>query len=253
MPTPTVHWRAVPNDATAALSALRMLVDDTVSCQRLGSAQVAKICEGSDEIVLTSPAIGFGGVAWWKFVRRPLSELEFDEEVRLGAEDFSGSARTLGIWHRKSNSHRSGSLVPPTTIALMSTHGVTTKIVNVSSFPGLRPATMMITFTHALSGQQFLINQIMSIRAHASTLVRQVIHLATSGISEWNCFVILQILWDDTDVPRNEVLKKRIKDVLTHWRVSSCHSQAVDRCEKKRRITGKSRPSRVESGAVNVA
>jgi hypothetical protein len=205
---------------------------------------------GGDEIVLTSSTLGFGGVAWWSYRRRAPHECFSNDEIICFADVFCDNPRSIGIWSRKSITRFPTGLLPPTTIAVMSSHAVMTKIVDITSSPGLHPSAMFITISHALSGEVLMLNQIMSIRAHGMTLARKVYLLVARGSSTIQCTVIVKLLWDGRAISDDEVGKTRLMDLLTHWRIYD-RSLASQSGVKRRRITGKSSCNERSSGIQN--
>lgn len=251
MTSPSVHWKEIPMKPSDASSAFQRLSEKTVSCQKLGSSQLLKICQGGgEEIVLTGSLLGFGGVGWWSYRRRSPQECFSNDEIISFASVFCNNPRNIGIWSRKSISRFRTARVPPTIIAVMSSHAVMTKIVDITSSPGAHPSAMFITISHALSGDVLMLNQIMSIRSHGMTLARKVYLLVARAASTLQCTVIVKLLWDGRAISDDEVGKMRLMDLLTHWRIYD-RSLAIQSGVKRRRITGKSSCNERSPGIQN--
>lgn len=236
---PTVHWKEIPANPSDASFALQRLSEQTVSCRKLGTSQVVKICEGGDEIVLTGASIGAGGVGWWAYRRLSPHECFPNEESILCAEKFCENPRNIGIWQRTSVTQGPTYSVPPTTIAVMSSHAVMTKILDITSSSSLHPSKMCITVSQALSGKVFMLNETMAITAAGSPLARKLYDLAIRGAYAIPCIVIVKLLWDGRIIHKEQVAKTRLKDLLKAWN-SSGSSSPTEPCIKRRRITGKS-------------
>jgi len=189
--------------------------------------------------VLTGSSLGFGGAGWWAYRRQSPHEYFSNLEIASLANVFCNNPRNVGIWTRKSLTRRPANVMPPITIALMSTHAVMTKVLDITSSPGLQPGSMCITVSHALSGDVLMLNHIMSIRAHGSTLAKKVYHVATCGASAEQCVIVVKLLWDGRYIYKDKVGKTILKHLLKHW---SMHDVclATEPSAKRYRITGKS-------------
>jgi len=240
MPLPTVHWIEISAKPSAASIAFQRLSEETISCKKLGSSQVVKICEGDgDEIVLTSSSLGLGGAGWWAYCRRSEHECFSNPKISSLAHMFCNNPRNIGIWCRKSLTRCPDNIMPPTIIAMMSSHAVMTKVVEITSSPGVHPGTMCISVSHALSGDVVMSNRIMSIRVHGSTLAKKVYQLATCGTSALQCTIVVKLLWDGRYIYKDKVGKKTLKHLLKHWSIRG-DCLATEPSAKRYRITGKS-------------
>jgi hypothetical protein len=147
--------------------------------------------------------------------------------------------RNIGIWCRKSLTRCPENRMPPTIIALMSTHSVMTKIVEITSSPGVQAGTMCISLFHALSGDVLLSNRVMSIRAHGSTVAKAAYYLVTRGASARQCTIVVKLLLDGRYIYKNKVVKTRLKHLLNRWSIGALCSD-TEPSAKRYRINGKS-------------
>ena len=240
MPLPSIHWIEIPATPSDASMAFHRLSQQTGLCKQLGPLQVNKICEGDgDEIVLTGCSLGFSGVAWWAYCRRSEHECFSNPKMSSLAHIFSNDPRNLGIWCRKSLTRCPGNRMPPTIIALMSSHAVMTNIVEITSSPGVQTGTMCISLIQALSGDVLLSNRVMSTRAHGSTVAKAAYCLVTREASARQCTVVVKLLWDGRYIYKDKVVKTRLRDLLSRWSIGDVCSP-TEPSAKRYRLNRKS-------------
>lgn len=240
MPLPTIHWIEISAKPSDASIAFQRLTQQTVLCKKLGPSQVIKICDGDgDEIVMTGSSLGLGGVGWWVYCRKSEHECFSNPTMSSLAHMFCNNPRNIGIWCRKSLSRCPDNAMPPTIIALMSTRAVLTKIVEITSSPGVHEGTMCVSVFHALSGDVVMSNRVMSVRAHGSTLAKAVYQLVTRGTSALECTIVVKMLWDGRFIYKDNVVKTRLQHLLKHWSIRDA-CLAIEPSAKRYRITGKS-------------